>query len=244
PDVYHQLAESTAGMAEACRRLETPVVSGNVSLYNENPKGAIFPTPVVGMVGVLDDVTKTIGAGFREPGHAVVLLGHNSGELGASEYLKVVHGRTGGPVPDVDLDAEKALADAVLAMIEAGLLASAHDCAEGGLAVCLAESAIGAGGGPLGLEAELADDLPPTPLLFGEAQGRIVVSCPEDRLGVVLATAGKHDVPAARIGTVGPRDGELVIAVPGTVIRAETTALAEVYRGAIPGAMETPTASR
>ncbi len=242
-EVYHQLAESTAGMAEACRRLETPVVSGNVSLYNENPGGAIFPTPVVGMVGVLEDVAKTVGAGFLETGHAVVLLGRNTAELGASEYLKVIHGRTAGAVPDVDLDAEKALADALLAMIDAGLLASAHDCAEGGLAVCLAESAMGAPAGALGVKATLDDDLPPAPLLFGEAQGRVVVSCAGAVLDRVLAVAAEHGVPARRVGTVGQAGGEVAIEAGERSIRAPVGTLLETYRGAIPGVMEAPTSS-
>ena len=243
-DVYHQLAESTAGMAEACRRLETPVVSGNVSLYNENPSGAIFPTPTVGMVGVIEDVSKTIGAGFMEPGHAVVLLGRNTAELGASEYLKVMHDQTAGAVPAVDLDAEKALGEAVLAMIDAELLASAHDCAEGGLAVAVAESAIGAAGGPVGVDITLEDDLPTTPLLFGEAQGRIVVGCRADRVDRVLETAAEHGVPAARIGTVTEPGGEIVVTVAGgEAIRVPVGELAETYRGAIPGIMGSPTSS-
>ncbi|MFO7895014.1 MAG: phosphoribosylformylglycinamidine synthase subunit PurL [Longimicrobiales bacterium] len=243
-DVYHQLAESTAGMAEACRRLDTPVVSGNVSLYNENPKGAVFPTPTVGMVGVLDDVSRTIGAGFTEPGHAIVLLGTNTAEIGASEYLKVIHGRTAGAVPDVDLDAEKALGEAVLAMIGERLLASAHDCAEGGLAVTLAESAVGAVGGPVGLDAALDDPIPAPALLFGEAQGRIVVSCAAADLDRVLATAAEHDVLAKRIGTVGERGGHVVIETErGPAVRVPAARLAETYRGAIPGIMEAPTAS-
>ncbi|MFN2324168.1 MAG: AIR synthase related protein, partial [Trueperaceae bacterium] len=168
---FYQMEQSTLGMAEACERLETPVTGGNVSLYNENPRGAIFPTPVVGMVGVLDDVSKSIGAGFRAPGEAIVLLGRNTAEIGASEYLKVIHGKTAGAVPAVDLAAEKALHEAVLAMVDKGLLSSAHDCAEGGLAVCLAESAMGARGGPVGGTVTLEDALPVTALLFGEAQG-------------------------------------------------------------------------
>ena len=243
-NVYHQLAEATAGMAEACRALETPVVSGNVSLYNENPAGAVFPTPTVGMVGVLEDVTRAIGAGFREPDHAVVLLGRNTDELGASEYLKVIHGQTAGQVPDVDLEAEKALGDATLAMIDDGLLASAHDCAEGGLAIALVECAIGAAGGPVGLEVTLDDDLPAPALLFGEAQGRIVVSCPADAVETVLAVAGEHGVPAARIGTVGPEAGDVVIRTRGGgEIRVAATELATTYRDAIPGIMEAPTSS-
>ncbi len=243
-NVYHQLAESTAGMAEACRRLDTPVVSGNVSLYNENPAGAVFPTPTVGMVGVLDDVSKTIGAGFTEPGHAIVLLGRNTRELGASEYLKVVHGRTAGPVPDVDLDAEKALGEAVLSMTDRRLLASAHDCAEGGLAVALAESAIGALNGPVGVHVTLDDELPAPALLFGEAQGRIVVSCADGEVDAVLAAAGQHGVPAARIGTVGEPGGDVVIRIPGgPELRTRVTELVETYRGAIPAIMEAPTSS-
>jgi phosphoribosylformylglycinamidine synthase II len=243
PDVYYQMAEATAGMAEACRRLQTPVVSGNVSLYNENPRGAIFPTPVVGMVGVLDDVSRSIGAGFREPGHAIVLLGRNTAELGASEFLVVIHGKTAGPVPDVDLDAEKQLTEALLAMVHAGVLASAHDCAEGGLAVCLAESAMGARGGPLGAAVTLEDDLPIAALLFGEAQGRVVVSCAAADLGRVMELAAEHGVPAARIGTVGAGAGELVVEAAGLSVRAPVEALRAAYRGAIPRIMEAPTSS-
>jgi phosphoribosylformylglycinamidine synthase II len=245
PAVYFQMRESVLGMAEACERLETPVTGGNVSLYNENPAGAIFPTPVIGMVGVLDDVSKAIGAGFRSEGDAIVLLGRNTAEIGASEYLKAVHGKTAGAVPDVDLGAEKALHEAVLALVAEGLLASAHHCAEGGLAVALAESAIGAAGGPAGARVELGDDLPVPALLFGEAQGRIVVSCPESAVPEVLARAEAHGVPAARIGTVGARGGELVVERPssGVVLRDDIDALAEVYTTAIPAIMDAPATS-
>ncbi|HUG39878.1 MAG TPA: phosphoribosylformylglycinamidine synthase subunit PurL [Longimicrobiales bacterium] len=245
PDVYFQMRESVLGMAEACRALDTPVVSGNVSLYNENPRGAIYPTPVVGMVGVLEDVSKTIGAGFRAPGDAVILLGRNTAELGASEYLKVVHNRVAGDAPAVDLAGEKALQEAVLAMIDHRLLSSAHDCAEGGLAICLAESCIGAAGGPVGLDARLEDDLPVDALLFGEAQGRIVVSCPESAADRVLAAAAEHGVVAARVGTVGSRGGafRVELRASGVVVEAEIDALAEAYHSAIPGYMEAPASS-
>ena len=245
PDVYFQMREAAAGMGEACRVLETPVTGGNVSLYNENPRGAIFPTPVIGMVGVLEDVSKAVGASFREAGDAIVLLGGNSAELGASEYLRTLHGRTGGPVPNVDLAGEKALHEAVLAMADRRLLASAHDCAEGGLAVCLAESAVGPREAPRGLEVTLADDIPDAALLFGETQGRIVVSCPAASEDDVVAIAREHGVPAARIGTVGEVGGEVRIslAASGTSIRVSARELADAYHGAIPAAMESPTAS-
>jgi phosphoribosylformylglycinamidine synthase subunit PurL len=242
PDVYFQMRESVLGMAEACRVLETPVVGGNVSLYNESPQGAIFPTPVVGMVGVLDDVSKAIGAAFRQAGDAIILLGRNTDELGASEYVKTIHGRTAGQVPRVDLQAEKALQDAVLDMVDHRLLASAHDCAEGGLAVCLAESAILTVDAPHGFTVSLDDDLPVDALLFGEAQGRIVVSCDEADVERVLELAASHSVPATRIGTVGQPGDDVVLELSagGTEVRVPVATLAEEYHTAIPRIMAAP----
>src|SRR5690606_23862393 len=190
-----------------CRAFDTPVVSGNVSLYNESPAGAIYPTPVIGMVGVLDDVERHVRAGFQDPGDAIILLGRNTAELGGSEYLKVVHGLVAGDAPAVDLTAEKALQEAMLELAAAGLLHSAHDCADGGLAICLAESALADPERPLGLEVRLSDALPPAALLFGEAQGRIVVSCAPAAVARVLETARRHGAPAEPTGTGGPADG-------------------------------------
>lgn len=238
PEVYHQMREAVAGLAEACRAFETPVVSGNVSLYNESPAGAIYPTPVIGMVGVLDDVERHVRAGFQDPGDAIVLLGRNTAELGGSEYLKVVHGLVAGDAPAVDLAAEKALQEAVLELAAAGLLHSAHDCADGGLAVCLAESALADPERPVGLEVRLADELPPAALLFGEAQGRIVVSCAPANVARVLETARRHGVPAAHIGTVGPANGTFVVEGAGLRIEARAADLADAYHGAIPRIME------
>jgi phosphoribosylformylglycinamidine synthase subunit PurL len=242
PDVYFQLREATLGMAEACRALETPVVGGNVSLYNESPDGAIFPTPVVGMVGVLEDVSLAIGAAFQEAGHTIILLGRNTEELGASEYLKAIHGRTAGAVPRVDLEGEKALQEAVLAMIEERLLASAHDCAEGGLAVCLAESAVLTESAPRGLAVTLHEDLPVDALLFGEAQGRIVVSCAEADAERVLALALGRSVPAQAIGAVGAVGGDIVLelAASGTTVRLHSGEVAAAYHTAIPRIMAGP----
>ncbi|MGH7575510.1 MAG: phosphoribosylformylglycinamidine synthase subunit PurL [Longimicrobiales bacterium] len=204
PEVYYQLREAVLGIADACRVFETPVVSGNVSLYNENPSGAIHPTPVIGMVGVLDDVSLAIGHAFRAEGDRIVLLGANTAELGGSEYLKVVHGLIAGDAPAVDLDAEMALQTLMLELVAQRLLRSAHDCAEGGLAVALAESAFGprGDGNGFGVDVTLDDNLPAAPLLFGEAQGRIVVSCAPDALEAVIAAARAHGVHAGAIGTV------------------------------------------
>jgi phosphoribosylformylglycinamidine synthase subunit PurL len=242
PDVYFQLREATLGMAEACRALETPVVGGNVSLYNESPDGAIFPTPVVGMVGVLEDVSTAIGAAFQEAGHTIILLGRNTEELGASEYLKTIHGRTAGAVPRVDLQGEKALQEAALAMVGERLLVSAHDCADGGLAVCLAESAVLTATAPRGFAVTLHEDLPVDALLFGEAQGRIVVSCAEADSDRVLGLARARGVPAQPIGTVGDVGGDVVLELvaSGTTVRLGSDEVAEAYHTAIPRIMAGP----
>ncbi|MGH7476923.1 MAG: phosphoribosylformylglycinamidine synthase subunit PurL, partial [Longimicrobiales bacterium] len=129
PEVYYQMREAVLGLADACRAFDTPVVSGNVSLYNESPAGAIHPTPTVGMVGVLGDVARHLRAAFREPGDAVLLLGRNTDELGASEYLKLIFDKAAGEPPAVDLAAERRLQECMLAIAAAGLARSAHDCA-------------------------------------------------------------------------------------------------------------------
>jgi phosphoribosylformylglycinamidine synthase len=235
PEVYHQLAEATAGMAEACRAFQTPVTGGNVSLYNENPRGAIFPTPTIGMVGVVEDLDHVTTAAFKEAGDRIVLLGRCTGELGGSEYLKAVHGRVAGDAPRVDLDAERALQRTLLEAIRAGLIRSAHDCAEGGLAVALAESAFGA---DWGVEVELRDDLPLAALLFGEAQGRAVVACRPGDEAALLELARRNGVAAAAIGRVGEADGAFRIRTRDAVLETRTGALATVYFGAIPRRME------
>ncbi|HET9983582.1 MAG TPA: phosphoribosylformylglycinamidine synthase subunit PurL [Longimicrobiales bacterium] len=239
PEVYHQLKESVAGIAEACRHFDTPVVSGNVSLYNESPKGAIYPTPVIGMVGVLDDVDARLGMRFRAAGDAIVLLGRNTAELGGSEYLKVVHGEVAGDAPAVELAAEKRLQDALIELAGSHLAASAHDCAEGGLAVCLAECAIRDPDHPFGVDVELDDEIHGAALLFGEAQGRVVVSCAPQHLDRVLAVADRNGVPARRIGTVGEQDGRFVVRTrTAPAIDVPAADLAEVWATAIPRMME------
>ena len=240
PEVYYQMREAVLGMADACAHFETPVVSGNASLYNESPTGAVYPTPVIGMVGVLQDVEKRVGHAFRATGDAIVLLGTNSNELGGSEYLKVVHGLVAGDAPAIDLDAEKSLQAAILDMTEARLLSSAHDCAEGGLTICLVESALTPGAPPFGIDVTLEDQLASAPLLFGEAQGRVVVSCSSDDTDALLEIAHRHAVPARLIGAVGAADGEarLRVRTADVSIDLSITELAEIYRTAIPRLME------
>jgi phosphoribosylformylglycinamidine synthase subunit PurL len=239
PEVYHQLREAVLGMAEACRAFETPVTGGNVSLYNESPTGAIYPTPVVGMIGVLEDVERHVPSGFRAAGDAIVLLGRNGMDLGGSEYLKVMHGEVAGDAPLLDLRIERALQETMLDLAAAGLAHSAHDAAEGGLAVCLVEAAIADVERPFGFDATLDEELHPAALLFGESQGRIVLSCDAARVAEVLRIAGERGVPARQIGSVGPVRGPVRIRLrEAAAIEAPITELAGIYYGAIPAFME------
>jgi phosphoribosylformylglycinamidine synthase subunit PurL len=208
-----------------------------VSLYNETDGKAVYPTPVIGMVGILDDVGRATGVAFQAEGDRILLLGVNREEIGGSEYLyRTRDGLVAGPAPAVDLLAERQLQRAVLAMNEAGLVRSAHDCAEGGLATALAESAVGAG--PFGVEVELRDTVAPVALFFGESTGRILVSVPPDRVKEALAIADEHDVPAAEIGTVGPRRGTFSLTAPRGNIRVPVEELLKRYEETLPSIMD------
>jgi len=242
PHIYHQMKEAVTGMAEACAFFETPVTGGNVSLFNETDGRAIYPTPTVGMVGVIDDVAHVTRLAFTTPGDAILLLGDNTNELGGSEYLYHFHDLVAGPPPSVDLFLERSLQQATLAAIRTGAVKSAHDCAEGGLAIALAECAVG-GETPVGFEVELKDALPAVPLLFGEAQGRILLSCAPDDVEAILATAKEYSVPARRIGTVTEPSEGLVIRLRDREVRAETQAILEARRDALPRRMDAPVAA-
>jgi phosphoribosylformylglycinamidine synthase len=241
--IYYQLRESVLGMAEACGIFETPVTGGNVSLFNETDGRAIYPTPVIGMVGVIDDVSKIIRQPFQNVGDDVILLGSNTGELGGSEYLYVTADLVAGQPPSVDLAAERMLQQAVLSMNHNGLLNSAHDCSDGGIACTLAECALGDGETPLGLAAELDEDLRPVVSLFGESHGRIVVSCDPDSTAEVLRIAELHDVPAAKVGSVLDGSEGFSIKVRGGSISATCDEIGDAYFGAIPAIMNAAPAS-
>jgi phosphoribosylformylglycinamidine synthase subunit PurL len=239
PHIYYQLREAVLGMAEACSLFETPVTGGNVSLYNETDGKAVYPTPVIGMVGILDDVGRATRAAFQAEGDRILLLGVNREEIGGSEYLyRTRDGLVAGPAPVVDLLAERQLQRAVLAMNGAGLVRSAHDCAEGGLAAALTESAVGGAGGPFGVEVELRDSVAPVALFFGESTGRILVSVAPDRVKEALAIADEHDVPAVEIGTVGPRRGTFSLTAPRGSIRVPVEELLKRYEETLPSIMD------
>ncbi len=205
PEVYYQLAQAIDGMSAAARALETPVISGNVSLYNESFGQAIFPTPVVGMVGLLDGRLPTPGA-FQEEGDIVALLGEpdiDSSTLGGSTYLSALYGIVAGRPARIDLERERALQRCVLDATGVGLLKSAHDCSDGGLAISLAECSIWS---DLGFRGELAlpsERVAAAALLFGEAPSRIVVSLHPENWQELADIAAAADVPLTRLGTVG-----------------------------------------
>jgi phosphoribosylformylglycinamidine synthase len=237
PEVFYQFREAVAGMGEACRALATPVTGGNVSLYNENPSGAVYPTPVIGMVGVVESLDHVTRSRFPEREEAIVLLGEPTEELGGSEYLAHIHGVVAGQPPRCDLERERATIDALLEAIAAGVVSSAHDCSEGGLAVALSECAIGDPERLIGAEVALDEwnELPLRALLFGEAQARIVVSTPDPQR--VIDLAARHGVPAHRIGTVRPESETLSITAAGRTMSAPLARLARAYHEAIPRLM-------
>jgi phosphoribosylformylglycinamidine synthase len=239
--IYYQFREAVLGMAEACEAFETPVTGGNVSFYNETDGVAIYPTPVIGMVGIVENVDRVMGQAFTTPGDQILLLGRNTRELGASELLYVLTGRVAGEPPAVDLLAERSLQNAVLGLIHEDLLHSAHDCSEGGLACALAESAIGSGEDPLGIDVELEDELPPAAVLFGEAQGRVVVSCAPERADSVQGVAERHGVPCQAIGTVGEHGGTFRIRALDSGVEVDLDTLTDSYFGALSDIMDRAT---
>jgi len=237
PEVFFQFREAVFGMGDACRALGTPVTGGNVSLYNENPQGAVFPTPTIGMVGLIPDLAHITRSTFRADGDAIVLLGENTAELGASEYLARIHGLTIGAVPAVDLDHERRLVDALLEAIASGTVHSAHDCSEGGLAVALAESCISERTATFGAHVDIADPLVTSSraLLFGEAQGRVIVSTRDAPRVIAVATA--HGVPARVIGHVTATQ-RLVIGTGAHTLDTALEPLVDAFFDAIPALMQ------
>jgi len=202
-DVYYQLKECIDGMARACRDLKIPVISGNVSLYNETKGEAMYPTPVVGMVGVIDDVAKHCTSGFKNEGDLVFLLGDSQtidSSIGSSEYLELAHGIIKGN-PYIDLEMEIRLQRCCLEAIRRGLIKSAHDCSDGGLGVALAESCLASGLGFSSYDLEAEGRLDAT--LFGEAQSRIIVSITPKSVWKLERLATRYNIAATKLGAVG-----------------------------------------
>jgi phosphoribosylformylglycinamidine synthase len=220
PEIMWQFAQAVEGISDACRALDIPITGGNVSLYNETDGNAIYPTPIIGVVGLIEDASRVLARTFRTAGSEIILLGRGHGELGVSEYLKCAHDMVAGDAPQLDLAAERALIDLVARAAAAGLLLSAHDCSDGGLAVTLAECAFDTGG--IGLEVNVEPDEqtgaaagfdPAIATLFGESASRVVITVrPEDRQ-TVMNLAVEAGVPAVVIGLTG--GARIRIAVAG-----------------------------
>jgi phosphoribosylformylglycinamidine synthase len=201
PEVYWQFREAIRGMGDACRALDTPVTGGNVSFHNESQQNAIFPTPTIGMLGVIDSVEHITPSGFVNEGDEIALLGFEGFELGGSELLALRTGRVVGDAPALDIEKELSLQRCLLDAIRAGLVVSAHDCSEGGLAIALAEAAINSAGGSLGATVDYRRD-DAIAALFGESQSRIVISYATRSADALHGIAERHGVPLTLLGHV------------------------------------------
>jgi phosphoribosylformylglycinamidine synthase len=227
PEIMWQFAKAVEGMGAACRALDIPITGGNVSLYNETDGRAVLPTPVLGVVGLIEDGDRVVRRVFRQAGDLIVLLGDSHAELGGSEFLKVMHGLIRGVPPQLDLKREAALQRLLVDGAATGLIQSAHDCAEGGVAVTVAESSFDTG---LGAQVNLdpvsdASSFQDIATLFGESASRVIVSVQAGQLNELLARAKKAGVPAAHVGTVG--GDRIRISIAGRAVIDESLADAE-----------------
>ena len=206
PDVFYMFEKCVTAMGDACRAFGLPITGGNVSFYNENPQGAIDPTPVIGMMGRFEDVTKQVTQWFKDEGDPVYLLGSIGDSIGASRYLAVVHGKKTGHVPKVDLDAERRLQEVLRSMADSRVLKSAHDCSDGGFAVALAECCF-SGRTHEQKERGCRVSLPGRgrldARLFGEAAGRVILTVSPGRQAEAESLLKAAGLPFERIGTVG-----------------------------------------
>jgi phosphoribosylformylglycinamidine synthase len=239
PEVYYQFVEALKGMSDGCIALETPVTGGNVSFYNESPDSAVFPTPMIGMLGIIDDISKCISVGFKEEGDSILLLTAYRSEdetdgLGGSEYLSFLqNGKALGDAPYCDAKREKDLVDTLLELTDKKLIASAHDVSDGGLAVALAECAFEK---MLGFTAMIDIEKRKDVALFGEAQGRIVISAPQKNISAIRSAAKARNIECEQIGIAGGTNF-----VINDLIDVPLAELREAYMNTIPEAMMTVT---
>ena len=230
PEVAWEFREAVRGIAEACRALEVPVVSGNVSFYNETEGESIYPTPTIAMVGLISELQSCPVSEFRAAGDRVVLLGADHHELGGSAYLRLLHGIEAGRPPLVELDCERRLAELLRGLAVAGRINTAHDLSTGGLAVALAEACFGR---DLGVSVEV--DLEPT-ALFSESQARALLAVPRGELEAVLAEAERFGVAADELGEV--TGSVLDLSFDGGRIRTPVAELRQAWEIALPQAIE------
>ncbi len=232
PEVFWQFKEVVAGIGEACRVLETPVTGGNVSFYNDSLAGAVYPTPVIGMLGLIESIESVTTLSFKDEGDLIVLLGSMGRHIGGSEYLKVWHHLVAGDAPPIELPLERNVQTACLEMIRKGYVKSAHDISEGGLAVALAESCIGGGSG-IGAWIEFNPKQRADAALFGEDQSRIIVTTAQGNFDPLHRIANNHHIPAMVIGEVG--GDELRV---GSLVKLSVQLLKSTYEGALKACLE------
>ncbi|MBI2619978.1 MAG: phosphoribosylformylglycinamidine synthase subunit PurL [Ignavibacteriales bacterium] len=234
PEVYWQFREAVAGIGDACRVLGTPVTGGNVSFYNESPEHAVFPTPVIGMVGLIEDAQLVMTIPFKRSGDVIILIGINKGEIGGSEYLMTRVGDVLGDAPELDLVREKAVDDLCLQLIRQGLIASAHDVSEGGIGVCLAECCISAENGTGAyINESVFSGMRKDFWLFGESQSMVVVSCRKSVAARIEEMAGRANVPLQILGRTTD-DG--LITIEGS-LRESVDELTNAYEKAMTAVM-------
>jgi len=202
PGVYYQFKEAVGGIGSACEILETPVTGGNVSFYNESPDSAVYPTPVIGMIGVLDDANHAMTPHFKQVDDFIMIMGTLKGGLGGSTYLQVVYDTLVGDTPDIDLDFERRVQEALIEAIGKGVVNSAHDVSDGGLAVTVAECCISNPGRMFGANIHVHRKIRDDELMFAENQSLVVVSLPEDHLLEIERIASQYNVPCTTIGRV------------------------------------------
>jgi phosphoribosylformylglycinamidine synthase len=229
PEVYWQFKEAIRGMGDACKKFDTPVTGGNVSFYNESQSFAVFPTPTIGMLGIIEDLNKTMSLDFKKEGDKIAVLGINRNELGGSEYLKLFTKKITGQAPILDLDFEFHLQQVVLELIDKQLINSAHDTSEGGLAICLAEMAMTSN--KRGCKIELNGNKT-SGKLFGESQSRIVIAFNNSNLTQIETICNKYSIPIEIIGEVISEKFIL-----GDYLDTDVNTLIDKYENAIPAIM-------
>lgn len=202
PEMYWTFSEAVRGMGEACRVLDTPVTGGNVSFYNESPVSAVFPTPTIGVVGLVEDAEKTVGMEIKNPGEAIYLLGNNKVSWAGSELQMMQSELPSGTLAELDLEFEHKLQACIIEAIHSGMVSAVHDLAEGGLIIALAEMIVANRENHVGAMIEFED--PPTPLeLFGEGPSRILAVVKTDQIDEFESLAKQHKIPAEWMGTTG-----------------------------------------
>jgi phosphoribosylformylglycinamidine synthase len=228
PEVYYQFSEAIKGMGDACRRLETPVTGGNVSFHNETKTSAINPTPTIGMLGLIDDLNKIMSSEFKNEGDDIYLLGSDRKEIGGSQYLKTIFELVAGDAPDIDIDEEASLIEAILKLIDEGVINSAHDTSEGGIAICLAEKAMASDG--LGCEVNIEGD---NAALFGESHSRIIISASPENATRISEIAVEHNLGLLKMGKVVEDNFKI-----NDSINEPVDKMTEAYESALPNIMD------